>query len=96
MVLSLRGQSFVIFLFWPVTGGLEVKSLEKLTFLYHSFRLEPATYTLKVMNFLEGPTELALSFIGGVHIGTRALLDINLLWFGYTRSQWGGGGCFTR
>jgi hypothetical protein len=56
MVLSLGGHEvgFVIFLFWPVTGGLEVKSLEKLT-LYHTFRLEPATYTLRVMNFLEGP-----------------------------------------
>ncbi len=25
----------------------------------------------------------ALSLIGGVHIGARALLDIKLLWFGY-------------
>ncbi len=34
-----------------------------------------------------GTTELvqhsALSFIGGVHIGARVLLDINLIWFGY-------------
>jgi hypothetical protein len=33
-----------------------------------------------------GITELVQhfhSFIGGVHIGARALLDINLIWFGY-------------
>jgi hypothetical protein len=36
----------------------------------------------------------ALSFIGGVHIGARALLDPKLIWFVYhTRlSQCGGGG----
>ncbi len=35
----------------------------------------------------------ALSFVGGVHIGARALLVINLIWFGYiaSLSQWGGG-----
>jgi hypothetical protein len=57
MVLSLGGHEagFVILFFRPVTGGLEVKSLEKLTLLYHSFRLEPATYTFRVMNFLERP-----------------------------------------
>ncbi len=35
-------------------------------------------------------------FIGGVHIGARALLDHKLIWFGYiTRlSQWGEGGNF--
>ncbi len=40
----------------------------------------------------------ALSFIEGVHIGARALLDINLIWFGYIARlfQWGGGGYFTR
>ncbi len=33
----------------------------------------------------------------GVHIGARALLDINLMWFGYIArlSQLGGGGNFT-
>jgi hypothetical protein len=38
-------------------------------------------------------------FIGGVHIGARALLDpINLIWFCYIvrLSQWGGVGYFTR
>ncbi len=41
-----------------------------------------------------GTTELALSCKGGVHIGARALLDINLIWFGYIArlSQLGGGG----
>ncbi len=36
----------------------------------------------------------ALSFIGGVHIGARALLGPKLIWFGYiTRlSQWEEGG----
>jgi hypothetical protein len=36
----------------------------------------------------------ALSFIGEVKISAKALLDINLIWFGYiTRlSQWGGWG----
>ncbi len=27
--------------------------------------------------------------IGGVHIGARALLDINLIWFGYIREEGG-------
>ncbi len=32
----------------------------------------------------------ALSFLGGVHIGVRSMLDINLIWFGYTvrLSKW--------
>ncbi len=49
-------------------------------------------------NYLEGPLSSALSFIGGVHIGARALLDINLIWFGYIAclSKWGGGRYFTR
>jgi hypothetical protein len=40
----------------------------------------------------------ALSLIGGVHIGARALRDVNLIWFGSIArlSQWGGGGYFTR
>jgi hypothetical protein len=31
-------------------------------------------------------------------MGARALLDINLIWFGYIarQSQWGGGGYFSR
>jgi hypothetical protein len=38
----------------------------------------------------------ALSIIGGLHIGTRALLDINLIWVAYIARlfQWGGGGVF--
>jgi hypothetical protein len=28
-----------------------------------------------------GVISSALSFIGGVHIGTRALFDINFIWF---------------
>jgi hypothetical protein len=38
----------------------------------------------------------ALSFLKGGHIGVRALLFINLIWFGYIArlSQWGGGGIF--
>ncbi len=38
----------------------------------------------------------ALSFIGEVHIGVRALNVLNLIWFGYIArlSQWGGGGNF--
>jgi hypothetical protein len=43
-----------------------------------------------------GPPEYssALSFIGGVHIGARALQVLNLIWFGNIArlSQWGGGG----
>jgi hypothetical protein len=40
------------------------------------------------------PESSALSFIGGVHIGARALLDPKLIRFGYTTRlfQWGGGG----
>ncbi len=40
----------------------------------------------------------ALSFIGGVHIGARALHVLNLIWFGCIArlSQWGGGGEFPR
>jgi hypothetical protein len=45
-------------------------------------------------------TELVQHFspIGGVHIGARALLDINLIEFGYIArlSRWGGGSVFTR
>jgi hypothetical protein len=39
---------------------------------------------------------LVLSFIGGVHIGARALHVLNLKWFGYIAhlSQWGEGGNF--
>jgi hypothetical protein len=44
----------------------------------------------------KGPPELvsALLFIGGVHIGVRALHVLNFIWFGnITRpSLWGGGG----
>jgi hypothetical protein len=34
------------------------------------------------------------SLIGGVHIGARAVLDINLIWLDSIArlSQWGGGG----
>jgi hypothetical protein len=43
-----------------------------------------------------GPPEVssAISLIGGVHIGARALLNPKLIWFGcITRlSQWVGGG----
>ncbi len=48
---------------------------------------------------LEGPwVSSALSFIGGVHIGARALQVLNLIWFGSIArlSQWGGGGSFPR
>ncbi len=40
----------------------------------------------------------ALSLMGGVHIGAGALLDIILIWFGYTAclSRWGVRGYFTR
>jgi hypothetical protein len=50
--------------------------------------------SLRVMIDTEGP----LSFKGGVHICARALLDINLIWFGYIAclSQKGGRGHFTR
>jgi hypothetical protein len=35
----------------------------------------------------------ALSLIGGFQIGAKALLDVNLIWFGYIArlSQWRGG-----
>jgi hypothetical protein len=37
--------------------------------------------------------ELLLLVIGGLHIGARALLDINVIWFGYiARLSRGGGG----
>jgi hypothetical protein len=38
----------------------------------------------------------ALLFIEGVHIGARALLGINLKWFGYIARLWWGGEYFTR
>jgi hypothetical protein len=53
---------------------------------------------LQSNEFIRGTPELvqqsALSFIGGVHIGARALHVLNLIWFGYItrQSQWGGGG----
>jgi hypothetical protein len=49
---------------------------------------------------LRGTTELVqhFCFLGGVHIGARALLDINLIWFGYTLGYPTGeeGDIFTR
>jgi hypothetical protein len=40
-------------------------------------------YALRVKNELEGPrVGSALSFIGGVHIGARALHFLNFIWFG--------------
>jgi hypothetical protein len=54
---------------------------------------------LKSNELTRGTTELVHHFrvIGGVPIGVRALLDINLIWFGYIArlSQWEGRGCFT-
>ncbi len=43
---------------------------------------------------LEGAVSSAISLIGGFHIGVKALLDVNLIWFGYIArlSQLGGGG----
>jgi hypothetical protein len=39
---------------------------------------------LRVMNYLEGPlSSSSLSFVGVLHIGTRALLDPKLIWYGY-------------
>jgi hypothetical protein len=41
---------------------------------------------LRVMIDIEGLLSLVqpfFSYVGGVHIGARALLDINLIWFGY-------------
>jgi hypothetical protein len=38
-------------------------------------------YSLRVMR--DDYVSSALSLIGGVHIGVRALLDINMIWFGY-------------
>jgi hypothetical protein len=48
---------------------------------------------------IEGPLgycSSALLAYRGSHIGERALLDINLIWFGYFArlSQWGRGGYF--
>ncbi len=57
-----------------------------------------ATLTLRVkwINLRAPWVSSALLFIGGVHIGARALHGLNLIWFGnITRlSQWGGGGYF--
>ncbi len=41
--------------------------------------------SVRVMIVSRGPTELIQQFrlSGVVHIGSRALLDINLIWFGY-------------
>jgi len=58
--------------------------------------------TLRVMIDIEEllTTELVQHFspIGGVHNSARALLDINLIWFGFIArlSRWGVGGVFTR
>jgi hypothetical protein len=43
---------------------------------------DPVSSQSTVMNKLEGPPSSALSFIGGVHIGSRALHVLNLIWFG--------------
>jgi hypothetical protein len=46
---------------------------------------------------MHGLTSGNSAIIGGVHIGARALLDIILIWFGYTArlSQGGRGGYLT-
>jgi hypothetical protein len=47
---------------------------------------------------IEGPSvSSALSPIGGVHVGARALVDRVLIWFGNIArlSQWGVGGVFS-
>jgi hypothetical protein len=53
--------------------------------------------SLRVTNQLENPSEygsLALSFIGGVYFGARALHVLTLIWFGCIArlSQWGAEG----
>jgi hypothetical protein len=52
---------------------------------------------LRVMTDREGWVNSALSLRGGVHIGAKSVLHINLIWFGYIArlSQRGGGGYFT-
>ncbi len=68
--------------------------------LHGNLFLVSAGESLRVMTdiHVEGWVNSALSLKGGVHIGPRALLDINLIWFGYIPclSHWGGGGYFTR
>ncbi len=61
-------------------------SLYSILFALYQLQYEYVVPPLRVIN--------SLSFIGGVHIGARALLDPKLIWFGHiTRlSQWGGGG----
>jgi hypothetical protein len=57
----------------------------------------PSDEEMEEDELIRGTTELVQHFrlLGGVHIGARALLDINLIWFDMARlSQWGGGGCF--
>ncbi len=61
MVLYLEGHEvcFVILFLWFVTGGLEVKSLEKLTLLYHNFFFPTRTCNLYPQSneFSRGTTE---------------------------------------
>ncbi len=62
-----------------------------------TLKIFQTTYSLRVMvDRYRGITELVrkLSLIERVHIGARALLDINLIWFGYFArfSHLGGGG----
>ncbi len=53
-------------------------------------------YDLMGKELTRGPPELVQHFvyIGGAHIGARALPILNLIWFGQISrlSQWGGGG----
>jgi hypothetical protein len=61
--------------------------------------LNSAVLNRRVMNLVEGPLRLvSTSLIVGVHIGTRALHVLNLIWFGNIAclSQWGGARSFPR
>ncbi len=64
---------------------------EKLAKSQHNAILRRSTYTVLQPQSIE--LTRALSCIGGVHIGRRALHILNIIGFGYIvrLSQWGGG-----
>jgi hypothetical protein len=76
----------------PTIRNCLYKAMEKLSYSVQYSR----SYGIRVMNLLEAPPPppppppKLVSFIGGIHIGARALHGLNLIWFGYIArlSQW--------
>jgi hypothetical protein len=90
-------DQYFLWMSWWFSRSFESSSLRyTINYLFASLKL-----LIKFENDYRNPPQnsllcSALSFIGGVHIGARALFVPNLIWFGFIArlSQWGGGGNF--